>query len=314
MLFTKRQESELITAIKGRGEIPLKFAYLGEGAKNWDKIAHHRTDSGGINSVEGKLLADKATSFISAFGKTPKINVIDIGCGNGLPTFPIMEELQKKNIPFRYIPIDISNELLDLAEQSVQKEFNVEVKKYQLDFELGNFSDITYELKSDGSANLLCFLGSTLGNHSDRSRVLTNFRDSMSSEDFLIIGVELTNFTKINKILTYYKDDAAKDFVCFIPEQIGINRGDAEFNAEWNEKDSQIEIRLLLKKDIAITIGSEKFPLENNESILVGRSLKFTEWAVAKQLSDVSFRNELLTTNPERSYLLSMVQPTRYSV
>ena len=87
MLFTKRQESELITAIKGRGEIPLKFAYLGDGAKNWDKIAHHRTDSGGINSVEGKLLADKATSFISAFGETPKINVIDIGCGNGLPTF-----------------------------------------------------------------------------------------------------------------------------------------------------------------------------------------------------------------------------------
>jgi hypothetical protein len=42
MLLTRKQEFELITAIKGRGEIPLKFQYLGEGSKNWDKIAKSR--------------------------------------------------------------------------------------------------------------------------------------------------------------------------------------------------------------------------------------------------------------------------------
>lgn len=314
-ILTKRQQSELITALKGRGEIPLKFAYLGPGATNWDNVASHREEGGGINSVEGQLLQKKASILTSSFGSVKKINVIDIGCGNGFPVFPILEQLEKDNIDFRYVPVDISPELLDLAEANVSQEFgkDVKVKKIQLDFELGNFSDITYDLKSDGSANFLFFLGSTLGNHSDRSRVLTNFRDSMTTEDFLVIGVEATNLAKINKILTYYNDETAKDFVYFIPEHIGIKREDTQFDVRWNGGINQVESRLTIKQDVRVKVGEEEFVLEKDESILVARSVKFTESTVTDLLSGVNFRNELLTTNPERTYVLSMVQPTRYT-
>lgn len=44
MKLTKRQEAELVTALQGRGEIPLKFGYLGEGAENWNKIASQRSE------------------------------------------------------------------------------------------------------------------------------------------------------------------------------------------------------------------------------------------------------------------------------
>lgn len=315
MLFTKRQESELITAIKGRGEIPLKFVYLGEGAHNWDALAGGRTENGGINSIEGILLADKAADFIRTFKNVSKLNVIDIGCGNGYPGVPIFNELQKQGIEFRYVPVDISAELLDLAEKNIKEMFpDIEVQKFQLDFELGNFSDMTYDLKSDGSSNLLLFLGSTLGNFSDRNRVLTNFRDSMSSDDYLINGVELTNFAKINKILSHYSLDAVGDFLYFIPEQIGIKREDTDFNVIWNDRENQVEMRMVLKKDASITIGKDSFKLEEGETIFLARSMKFAEWSVTKLLSDVGYRNELLTTNADRSYMLSMVQPTRYIV
>ncbi len=315
MLFTKRQESELITAIKGRGEIPLKFVYLGEGAHNWDALAGGRSENGGINSMEGTLLANKASDFIGAFKGVSKINVIDIGCGNGYPGLPIFNELQKQSIPFRYVPVDISAELLDLAEKNVREIFpDIEIQKFQLDFELGNFSDMTYDLKSDGSSNLLLFLGSTLGNFSDRNRVLTNFRDSMSSDDYLINGVELTNFAKIDKIVSHYSLEAVGDFLYYIPEQIGIKREDTEFNATWNERENQVEMRITLKKDVDVTIGNDSFKLEKGESLFLARSMKFAEWSVTKLFSDVGYRNELLTTNADRSYVLSMVQPTRYIV
>ncbi|MFI5260280.1 MAG: L-histidine N(alpha)-methyltransferase [Candidatus Paceibacteria bacterium] len=315
MLFTKRQESELITAIKGRGEIPLKFVYLGEGAHNWDAIAGERTETGGINSMESALLTNKAADFVGVFKGISKINVIDIGCGNGYPGVPIFNELHKRGIAFRYVPVDISAELLDLAEKNVQKMFpDIEIRKFQLDFELGNFSDMTYDLKSDGSSNLLLFLGSTLGNFSDRNRVLTNFRDSMSSDDYLINGVELTNFAKINKILSHYQVDAVKDFLYFIPKQIGINPEDTDFNVVWNDRESQVEIRIIFKKDAFINIGKENFKLEEGESLFVARSIKFTEWSIMKLFSDVGYRNELLTTNADRTFMLSMVQPTRYLV
>ncbi len=314
-MFTRKQEFELITAIKGRGEIPLKFAYLGEGAKNWDVIAKQRSNKGGINTIEAILLKKKIKIFLDSYKDNKKINVIDIGCGNGIPVFPILEELNRQKIKFRYVPIDISKELLDLATKNVQSEFKgIECKQFQLDFEFGNFSDIIYELKKDNYSNLLLFLGSTLGNHSDGNRVLTNFRDSMTSDDYLIIGVELTNISRINKILPQYSEKINGDFLYYIPEIIGINRKDTIYDVSWNEKKNQVEVRMILKKDVYVKIGLEKFKLEKDEQILLGRSIKFTEWTITKSLSDVGFRTELLTTTEDRGYILSMVQPTRYSI
>jgi uncharacterized SAM-dependent methyltransferase len=312
MTLNRRQESELITAIRGRGEIPLKFSYIGEGADNWNRVAGYRQNSDGINNIEEQLLRRRARDFIDAFGPSETINVIDIGCGNGVPGTPIFEELVKQKKQFRYVPIDISAEMLELAQKYFLDRFPwVEVSPILLDFELGNFADLTYGLRDGKSANLLLFLGSTLGNHADRGRVLANFRDSMSADDFLIIGVELSNFAKMAKVLRYYEEENAKRFVYHTAEQIGITQAETRFEVEWNDREHQVELRAVPKHDIEIAIGEERFTVEKDEPILIARSVKFTEWSVAKTLSDVGFRNEILTTNAARSYLLSMVQPTR---
>ncbi len=315
-MLTKKQQYELIASIKGRGEIPLKFAYLGEGAKNWDAIAKQRSDkTKGINSVEAELLRKKIKNFISSFPNCKKINIIDVGCGNGEPVVPILDILAEQDIQLRYVPIDISSDMLSMAEKFVKNNYkNIQTKPIELDFEMGNFSDIMFELKESGYSNLLLFLGSTLGNHSDRQRVLTNFRDSMSSEDFFILGVELTNFSKINRILPHYKGKLPEEFLYFIPDYIGIKRSDTEYDVSWNDKLNQVEVKVILKKNSNVKIGSEKFTLEKEEQILLSRSVKFTEWTITKLLSDVGFRTELLTTTEDRGYLLSMVQPTRYGV
>lgn len=315
MLLTKRQESELITSIKGRGEIPLKFQYLGEGAHNWDKIAQLRSKKDrGIQNMESDLLKKRVSNFLDTFQNIRKLNVIDLGCGNGCPVFPILEWLNKRKIPYRYVPVDISKEMLELAIRNVRSKYKVECKPVQLDFELGHFSDMIYGLKEDGSSNLMLFLGSTLGNHSDRHRVLTNFRDSMTSEDFLLIGVEVTNIFKIHKILPQYKGKLHENFLYFIPEKIGIKRTQTKFDVSWNEAKQQVELRIILEEDQIIKIGKEKFTLEKNEQVLLARSVKFNEWSFTKLLSEVGFRTELLTTTPDRGYILAMVQPTRYSI
>jgi uncharacterized SAM-dependent methyltransferase len=313
-LLTKRQEAELVTAIQGRAEIPLKFAYLGEGAYNWDRIARERSgEGGGINSAEGALLTKKVNDFLGAIDAKKGVNVIDIGCGNGVPVLPILEHLHAAKVSFTYVPLDISQEM-DIASKTVIKRFpGTKCKPVQMDFELGQFSDITYDLKENGSANLMLFLGSTLGNHSDLSRVLTNFRDSMTSKDFLIIGIELTNLAKVSSIVPHYTNAAVKKLLLPIPTELGISSSSYIYEASWNEKYSQVECRIILKKDIKVKIANEHFTLGKNESILVARSIKFTEYTATKLFSDVGFRTELLTTAQDRGYLLTMIQPTRYS-
>ena len=216
-MLNKRQEAELVTSIQGSGEVPLKFHIWVKELKTGTTIAQERS-KGGINSTETHLLKRRAQDFLESFEGKEKINIIDIGCGDGTPILPILEELKRQNITFRYVPLDISPEMLDFAERTITKKYpDCKIKKIVLDFELGNFSDITYDLKSDGSANLLCFLGSTLGNFSDRNRVLTNIRDSMSADDFLIVGVEMTNFSKIAKVIPHYTAKEVEDFYLPFP-------------------------------------------------------------------------------------------------
>src|SRR5579859_6375166 len=99
-MLTKIQQAELVTAIQGRGEIPLKFNYLGEGAHDWDVIARERIKGEGINSVEAALLKKRIRDFLSTIDVRHGINIIDIGCGNGIPVLPILQQLKNKDINF----------------------------------------------------------------------------------------------------------------------------------------------------------------------------------------------------------------------
>lgn len=313
-MFTKKQEFELLTAIKGRGEIPLKFAYLGEGAYNWVAIAQERAKKGGINLIERKLLSSRTEDFLRNYEGVSQVNVIDIGCGDGAPAYPILEKLNEKKIKFNYVPVDISEEMLNLAEKKIKKDFKVDSNKILLDLDSGQFSDKIYSLRKEGTANLLLFLGSTLGNFSDMNRVLSNILESMSSEDYLIIGMEMTNLVKAEQLVHHYTADIVLNLLKFIPNKIGFNNTNSEMVVNWNSNENRIEVRLKLKKDVLVKVGSESFTLKKDELILVARSAKFTEWTFTKLLSDAGFRTELLTTNEDRGYTLSMIQPTRYSI
>lgn len=312
-MFTKRQEAELITSLQWRWEIPLKFAYLWDWSKNWENIAKKRW-WWWINLIEKNLLSKRIQDFLKSFDNKTKINVIDLGCWDWLPILPVLEELKKQNIKFRYIPLDISQDLLDTAEKNIGSQYDCEIKQILFDFELWNFSEITYDLKEDWYSNFLCFLWSTIWNFSDKNRVLSNMRDSMWIDDFLLIGVEMTNFSKVNKLLSHYQWNLVEDFLYFIPNIINIDKKLTEYKSIWNDNKNQVEVWISLDKDQKIKIWKDSFTMEKWDQILLARSTKFNEWTLTKLLSDSWFRTEILTTTSDRWYVLSLLQPTRYSV
>ncbi|NCP72105.1 L-histidine N(alpha)-methyltransferase [archaeon] len=313
-MLSQKQEFELITSIKATGEIPLKFAYLDKGAENWFNISNLRANSKNtINSNESVLLKKRIQDIISTYDlKDIKLNIIDLGCGTGEPILPILDYLKENNIVFRYVPIDISNSMLNLAKNNISKKFDVEILPINIDFEQGQFSDIIYTLKKDGFNNLLCFLGSTLGNHFNRERVLTNIRDSMGSDDYMLLGVELSNIYKTDNIINKYKITGAYNFVMFVPHYLGIKDDQVEYNVAWNILLNQVEQTIYLKDDIYIEIGSEKIKLEKDDFLLIGRSYKFTMGSIVQILQDTGFRVELLMTSLKKDYLITLIQPSRY--
>jgi len=316
-MFSHSQKSELVTAIKGRGEIPLKFVYISKAGKNrWDKIAKTRSSKNvrGINTVEGNLLNAKVSDFLNSFKNLDKLNIIDIGPGNGYPVMPLLQPLNKLGVKFRYVPIDISDEMLNLAVENIRVAFpGIEIKPIRLDFELGNFAEETYKLREGRFQNLMLFLGSTLGNQSDRSRVLTNFRDSMTSDDFLIIGVELVNLHKIDKLLKHYDNKYVADLVFGVAEELGIKLEDGKYEVLFNNETHQVEMYFYFGKIVRINFEGDAISFEKDDKLLLAHSHKFTEWIFAKALSEVGFRLELMTTSSEKGYSLVMCQPQRFN-
>ena len=118
----------------------------------------------------------------------------------------------------------------------------------------------------------------------------------------------------VEKPSSYYKGDLIENLLYFIPEYFGIEKSKTSLEISWNELASQVEMKMILKKDVPVKIGNEKFNLEKGEQVLLARSVKFTEWTLTKLLSDIGFRTEFLTTTADRGYVLSMIQPTRYDV
>jgi uncharacterized SAM-dependent methyltransferase len=203
--------------------------------------------------------------------------------------------------------------MIEIATKNIKKWFpKTEIISNTVDFELGHFSEIVYDLRRGGYVNFLLFLGSTIGNASNIPRVLTNFRDSMTSEDYLVVGAELVNLAKVNKLLAHYMWKDVSDLVFSVLDYYGIKKTSGKYEAKFNYDLNQLEMTFNFNKDTRFKIGEEKIFLEKDDRLLLAISVKFTDWSFAKLFSDVGFRIEILTSSAEKGYALAMCQPSRF--
>lgn len=315
MKLTKEQEYELLASISARGEIPLKFVYLDGGEKFWDRIYNQRAENGGMASAELELLLHHINSFVNIFTSSDGINLIDLGCGNGLPAMPIIKEFRKRGKKLNYVAVDISSSMIELAINNLSQEFpNLIAEKLVIDFEKESLTNELLNIKQrTNHPSLLINLGNTLGNYINTSAVLTNFLESMTLDDYLLVGNGLANDYNPQRILSSY-NELVKDSVTRPAKLLGIYDSKDEFKWIWNDSKHRVEARIKLKSAKNIKLANQKIHLQTEEEILVMRSNKYSEASLTKLLSDVGFRTELLTTTKNRDEILTMVQPTRYSV
>src|SRR3989344_1637685 len=116
--------------------------------------------------------------------------------------------------------------MIDLALKNIRKEIkndNLKITSNIIDFEEGNFSDLTRTYRrSQCPNNFLLLLGNTVGNPFDKDRVLTNIRESMVLDDFLLVGMETADFENPQKIIDHYKQPIVVNFVFFCLEKLGF--------------------------------------------------------------------------------------------
>jgi uncharacterized SAM-dependent methyltransferase len=245
MTFTEKQQFELLASISARGEIPTKFIYLNEGEKLWDAVYNQRIGDDGMYRKELDLLLGHINSFVTVFASSQGINLVDLGCGNGIPAIAIIKQLREHNLQVNYVAVDISEAMIDLAIKNVKEALpEVTTEKLNIDFEKESLIDDLLNIKQRTHfPNFMIDLGNTLGNHVNVSSVLSNFLESMTLDDYLLIGNGLANDYNPQKILQSYTD-LVKDLVTHPAKLLGLYSEEDEFKFVWNSTKNRVEGRL----------------------------------------------------------------------
>ncbi|MFA5013489.1 MAG: L-histidine N(alpha)-methyltransferase [Candidatus Paceibacterota bacterium] len=315
--LTPTQELELLSALESRAEVPFKFAYIGEGAKNWIKYVEESRKKHELEYKEDGLKTESLPFiFREIDNQTDTVNIIDFGCGDGVPMLPICEYLKNiSNISIiRYIPVDISESMIAEAMATISAKFpEIEIIPIVFDFEKGEILEKIIQLAKAGRArNYFFLLGNTLGNFDNTKKILSNLKLSMFSEDKLIVGNQVSNFLAYVKLVEYYKTKEVFDLLVGVLKRYGMVCDFNEYNVRWNNEKKQIECFLIVERDKQIMISDHIVRFEKGEEILLAISRKFMEESIVEIFNSVGFRIDFFSTNKQKDTLIASVSPSRY--
>ncbi|MEZ4803580.1 MAG: L-histidine N(alpha)-methyltransferase [Gelidibacter sp.] len=142
-----------------------------------------------LTDCEYEILSLQAKQIYDALQFSEPFNIIELGAGDGFKTFKLLEFLQLNKVNFNYMPIDISQEAIDLLNERLQER----LPQLSIKPRVGDYFEILGNEKHSKLPSFLLFLGSNIGNYGSQEakNLLKLFHQSMNQGDKLLIGFDL---------------------------------------------------------------------------------------------------------------------------
>lgn len=326
-LFTQAQIYDIVSNLELHHEVPRDYNYIGKGAGNWDRYAERleKEDAENLLNMTRKLLSDNELYIDSLLSEYDKVNIVDIGVGNALPVRDLLAHFLEKKRLGRYIAIDISQDMLEIAHRNIKKWFNndVEFEDYAFDINKEGFANILAEdyLNPSGKkvGNLILFLGGTLQNFRKRDSVLHVVNGSMNSNDLFIhtqkLDSEVTRrYFDFNSQPADGSSLAPNHRFIFDLLNIGDECYAVEMGYDPDTKARYIRVRLKLALNIKFNFdngGERAINLDKGESILLWRAWQDEFLDVLQRLDKNDFYTLHSSQTKDRNYLMTISQVKR---
>lgn len=195
--------NDIKTGLEGRPKtLPSRYFYNNKGDELFQLIMklpeYYPTRS------EYEIFSTRKQEMLELFHNGGEaFQLIEFGAGDGTKTKVLLKHLVSKDIPFTYVPIDISEHVLLQLEESLTLELpQCEVKTMPYEY-----FDALERLSADSKQRkVILFLGSNIGNFTgERAQMfLKGLADRMNPNDLLMIGMDLKKDPKT--ILDAYND------------------------------------------------------------------------------------------------------------
>lgn len=246
-----------------------KYIYDEKGDKLFQKIMDMPEYY--LTSCEFDILKANASEITDSFNHCEGFDLIELGAGDGKKTKILLKELIDKKVNFSYLPIDISQHVLDELEEALQNEIpEVEVKTQQGTY----FKTLEKLAEYNTRKKVILVLGSNIGNLSHKEAVdfLSNIRNAMSKDDLLFMGFDQKKDPEV--ILNAYNDKTGITAAFNKNLLERINRElDANFDLDkfrhWETYDPETgTAKSFLVSEVAQTVNIQSLQME----------VKFDQW------------------------------------
>ncbi len=182
--------------------LPSRYFYDAEGDKIFQEIM--KMPEYYLTKAEFEILSTQAEDILAAIKANGReFDLVEFGAGDGYKTKILIEKLIAAGANFRYIPIDISKDVLVNLKADFQKLFpHLEIRPENSEY----FQALEEINNKSQNPKVVLFLGSSIGNFREDSTVkfLNGLNNKLNKGDYAFIGFDLKKNPKI--ILDAYND------------------------------------------------------------------------------------------------------------
>lgn len=163
-----------------------------------------------LTGAEFEILSMQSKQIIEALEFSGPFNIVELGAGDGFKTFKLLEYLVNNNVDFHYIPIDISQEAIDI----LTKRLKEKLPSLKIHPKVGDYFEILKDNRESQYPSLLLFLGGNIGNYQEdkAKELLQLFHKNMKIGDKLLIGFDIKKNPIIIHNAYYDKHGITKRF------------------------------------------------------------------------------------------------------
>lgn len=315
-LYSRGQILDIISNITTHREIPLQYTYFDGGATQWDRYATRLLNETTPNSLSEtiRLISSNLDSIDRLLQGRKHVNVIDLGAGNALPSRGLLSHLSERGVLRRYIGVDISPAMLEIAQANIKEWFGDTIKfeGFTRDFTYDRFKDVLVDdyLTADEPINMVLLLGGTLNNFRNPSDVLRTIYNSMEPGDLLVHTLKLdTPYTR-----RYFDLDPSGEHVP-LNAQFRLPLSLLQIDESWYDVeqlfDEQQQARLIrIRLTVALSIkfefeGKQRVvDLKKGEAIIVWRARHLTALDVINQFANNGFSVLQTSQTSDHDYLM----------
>jgi L-histidine Nalpha-methyltransferase len=239
--------------------------------------------------------------------------LVELGSGTSEKTRLLLDAMAASGALRRFVPLDVSEEVLREAATAVAASYGVEVHAV-----VGDFSRHLGDLPEDGR-RLVAFLGSTIGNlvPDERTQFLASVRGSLDDGDHFLLGTDLVKDRA--RLLAAYDDAAGvtarfnRNVLLVLNAELGGDLDPDGFDhvACWDEAERWIEMRLRARrpqKAVLAAVG-RTVSFAAGEEVRTEVSTKFTADQVTGELEAAGMGVVRRWTDPGGDFLLTLARP-----